>query len=208
MSRKRCTLVILFLCLAVVLAGCPKKTVTMDEAAMKGSEDAAAAERERQARLEAERAKQEQELRAREEAARKAQADKEFEKSLVAKKEPGIEGEVFESSLLKDIRFDFDKYDVRPEDVETLKQNAALLAKNPKVKIQIEGHCDERGTAQYNLALGERRANSAKQYLITLGISADRLGTISYGEEKPADPGHNEEAWAKNRRAHFVILSK
>jgi peptidoglycan-associated lipoprotein len=208
MSRKRCTLVILFLCLAVVLAGCPKKTVTMDEAAMKGSEAAAAAERERQARLEAERAKQEQELRAREEAARKAQADKEFEKSLVAKKEPGIEGEVFESSLLKDIRFDFDKYDVRPEDVETLKQNAALLAKNPKVKIQIEGHCDERGTAQYNLALGERRANSAKQYLITLGISADRLGTISYGEEKPADAGHNEEAWAKNRRAHFVILSK
>jgi peptidoglycan-associated lipoprotein len=207
MSRKRCTLVILSLCLAFVLAGCPKKTVTMDEAAMKGS-DAAAAERERQARLEAERAKQEQELRAREEAARKTQAEKEFEKSLVAKKEPGIEGEVFESSLLKDIRFDFDRYDIRPEDVETLKQNAALLARYPKVKIQIEGHCDERGTVQYNLALGERRANSAKQYLITLGISADRLGTISYGEEKPADAGHNEEAWAKNRRAHFVILSK
>jgi peptidoglycan-associated lipoprotein len=208
MSRKRCTLIILSLCLAFVLAGCPKKTVTMDEAAMKGSDAAAAAERERQARLEAERAKQEQELRAREEAARKAQAEKEFEKSLVAKKEPGIEGEVFESSLLKDIRFDFDRYDIRPEDVETLKQNAALLARYPKVKIQIEGHCDERGTVQYNLALGERRANSAKQYLITLGISADRLGTISYGEEKPADAGHNEEAWAKNRRAHFVILSK
>jgi len=210
MSRKRCTLIILsLLCFAFVLAGCPKKTVTMDEAAMKGS-DAAAAERERQARLEAERAKQEQELRAREEAARKAQAekDKEFEKSLVAKKEPGIEGEVFESSLLKDIRYDFDKYDVRPEDIDTLKQNAALLAKYPRVKIQIEGHCDERGTAQYNLALGERRANSARQYLMTLGISADRLATISYGEEKPMDPGHNEEAWSKNRRAHFVILSK
>jgi len=149
-------------------------------------------------------------LRAREEAARKAQAekDKEFEKSLVAKKEPGIEGEVFESSLLKDIRYDFDKYDVRPEDIDTLKQNAALLAKYPRVKIQIEGHCDERGTAQYNLALGERRANSARQYLMTLGISADRLATISYGEEKPMDPGHNEEAWSKNRRAHFVILSK
>ena len=147
---------------------------------------------------------------AREEAARKAQAekDKEFEKSLVTKKEPGIEGEVFESSLLKDIRYDFDKYDVRPEDIDTLKQNAALLAKYPRVKIQIEGHCDERGTAQYNLALGERRANSARQYLMTLGISADRLATISYGEEKPMDPGHNEEAWSKNRRAHFVILSK
>jgi peptidoglycan-associated lipoprotein len=209
MSKKWFIPVIFSLCLTLVLTGCPKKTVTMDEAAMKRS-DATAAERERQARLDAERAKQEQELRAREEAARKAQAekDKEFEKSLMAKKEPGIEGEVFESSLLKDIRFDFDKYDIRPEDTERLKENAALLAKYPKVKIQIEGHCDERGTAQYNLALGERRANSAKQYLVTLGISADRLGTISYGEEKPLDPGHNEEAWAKNRRAHFVILSK
>jgi peptidoglycan-associated lipoprotein len=207
MSRKWFALVILSICLALLLTGCPKKSVTMDEAAMKGS-DAAAAERERQARLEAERAKQEQELRAREEAARKAQADKEFEKSLMAKKEPGIEGEVFESSMLKDIHFDFDKYDIRPEDTDTLKENAALLAKYPNVKIQIEGHCDERGTAQYNLALGERRASSAKQYLITLGISVDRITTISYGEEKPLDPGHNEEAWAKNRRAHIVILSK
>jgi peptidoglycan-associated lipoprotein len=207
MSRKRCTLIILFLfCLAFVLAGCPKKTVTMDEAAMKGSDAAAA----RQARLEAERAKQEQELRAREEAAKMAQAekDKEFEKSLLAKKEPGIEGEVFESSLLKDIRFDFDKYDVRPEDIDTLKQNAALLAKYPRVKIQIEGHCDERGTNEYNLALGERRCNSAKKYLISLGVPESRLSTISYGEERPLDPGHDEEAWAKNRRAHFIILSK
>ncbi len=76
------------------------------------------------------------------------------------------------------------------------------------VKIQIEGHCDERGTAEYNLALGERRANSAKKYLVSLGIPADRLSTISYGKEMPLDPGHNEEAWAKNRRAHFIILSK
>jgi peptidoglycan-associated lipoprotein len=207
MSMKWFALGILSICLALLLTGCPKKTVTMDEAAMKGS-DAAAAERERQARLEAERAKQEQELRAREEAARKAQVDKEFEKSLQAKKEPGIEGVIFESSMLKDIHFDFDKYDIRPEDTDTLKQNAALLAKYPNVKIQVEGHCDERGTAQYNLALGERRASSTMQYLITLGISADRLSIISYGEEKPLDPGHNEEAWAKNRRAHFVILSK
>ena len=76
------------------------------------------------------------------------------------------------------------------------------------MKIQIEGHCDERGTIEYNLALGERRANSAKNYLISLGISPDRISTISYGEEKPLDPGHNEEAWAKNRRAHTIIPSK
>jgi peptidoglycan-associated lipoprotein len=74
--------------------------------------------------------------------------------------------------------------------------------------IQIEGHCDERGSNEYNLALGERRAVSAKLYLIRLGVKGDRLSTISYGEEMPADPGHTEEAWAKNRRCHFVILSQ
>ncbi len=142
------------------------------------------------------------------EAAKRAAAEKEFEKSLVAKKYPGIEGEVFESRLLKDIHFDFDRYDIRPGDAEILKENAALLLRYPKVRIQIEGHCDERGTNEYNLALGERRANSAKRYLVSLGISEDRISTISYGEERPLDPGHNEEAWAKNRRAHFVILSK
>jgi len=110
--------------------------------------------------------------------------------------------------MLKDIHFDFDRYDIRPEDAEILKENAGLLMKYSSVKIQIEGHCDERGTNEYNLALGERRANSAKNYLISLGLSTDRISSISYGEERPADPGHNEEAWAKNRRGHFVILSK
>src|SRR4030043_276005 len=168
------------------------------------------AERERAARLEAERALREKELKAKEEAAQTALAEreKEFEKSLVARKYPGMEGEVSESKLLKDIHFDFDKYDIRPADMETLKENAALLKKHPDVKIQIEGHCDERGTVEYNLALGERRANSAKKYLISLGISPDRISTISYGEERPLDPGHHEEAWAKNRRGHCIILSK
>jgi peptidoglycan-associated lipoprotein len=89
-----------------------------------------------------------------------------------------------------------------------LKENFALLKKYPVMKFQIEGHCDERGTGEYNLALGERRANSAKNYLVSLGISAARISTISYGKERPLDPGHNEEAWAKNRRDHFVVLSK
>ena len=75
----------------------------------------------------------------------------------------------------------------------------------PSVRILIEGHCDERGTAAYNLALGERRADTAKEFLVNLGIPADRVTTISYGEEKPVDPGQNEEAWAKNRRAHFEL---
>ena len=168
------------------------------------------AERERAARLEAERALREKKLRAKEEEAKRtlAEKQKEFEKSLVAKKYPGIEGEVLESKLLRDIHFDFDKYDIRPGEAEILKENAALLRKYSAAKIQIEGHCDERGTIEYNLALGERRANSAKKYLISLGISQDRISTISYGKERPLDPGHNEEAWAKNRRGHIIILSK
>ena len=76
---------------------------------------------------------------------------------------------------------------------------------NPQKEVVIEGHCDERGTEEYNIALGERRANSAKKYLINLGVNPSQLSTISFGEEKPADPGHNEEAWAKNRRDEFVV---
>jgi peptidoglycan-associated lipoprotein len=110
--------------------------------------------------------------------------------------------------LLKDIHFDFDRYDIRRGDEEILKENAALLKKYPKTKIQIEGHCDERGTVEYNLALGERRANNTKQYLVSFGIASNRISTISYGKERPLDPGHNEEAWAKNRKAHTVILSR
>lgn len=166
------------------------------------------AEKERAARLEAERAIRESELRAREEEARRALAEKEFEKTLMARQYPGIEGEVFESTEFQDVYFDYDKYDIRPSDVETIQRMASLLMKHPKVKIQIEGHCDERGTQEYNLALGERRANSVKQYLISLGIADDRISTISYGEERPVDPGHDEEAYRKNRRAHFIILSK
>jgi peptidoglycan-associated lipoprotein len=203
MVKKRLSIIVLILCLGLIMIGCPKKTVVKEEPSAKKTEELATAERERAAKLEAERALKEKELREKEEAAKR-----EFEKSLVAKKTPGIEGEVFESALLKDIHFDFDKYDIRPGDTEILKENASLLKKYPSVKIQIEGHCDERGTVEYNLALGERRANSTKSYLTSSGISTNRLSTISYGKERPLDPGHNEEAWAKNRRSHFIILSK
>jgi peptidoglycan-associated lipoprotein len=203
MVKKSMSIMILFLCLGLIMIGCPKKTVVQEEPPIQKSEEASKLEAER-----AEKEAKERELaRIKEEEARKAR-EKEFEKSLVTKKEPGIEGEVFESKLLKDVHFDFDKYDIRPEDAEVLKQNGALLKKHLNLKIQIEGHCDERGTVEYNLALGERRANSVKKYLISLGISGDRISTISYGKERPLDPGHDEAAWAKNRRAHFVILSK
>lgn len=202
MVKKSLSIIIVILCLGLMLMGCPKKTMMKEEPSAKKAEELAA-ERERVAKAEAERSLKEKELREKEEAAKR-----DFEQRLVAKKTPGIEGEVFESALFKDIHFDFDKYDIRLGNAEILKANAAVLTKNPNVKIQIEGHCDERGTTEYNLALGERRANSTKNYLLSLGISAARISTISYGKERPSDPGHNEEAWAKNRRSHFIILSK
>ena len=90
----------------------------------------------------------------------------------------------------------------------TVTADADILKKYPTWKITVEGHADERGTAEYNLALGERRATAVKSYLLTLGIGEDRLQTVSYGKEFPFDPGHDESAWSKNRRAHFVITAK
>jgi peptidoglycan-associated lipoprotein len=140
--------------------------------------------------------------------AREAEEQKSFEQGLAKKKYPGIEGEVWESTLLKDIYFQFDQYDLSEEARKMLTEDAKVLSTHPSLKIQIEGHCDERGSNEYNLALGERRAVSAKLYLKKLGVQENMLSTISYGEERPADPGHNEEAWTKNRRCHFVILSR
>ena len=131
-----------------------------------------------------------------------------FEEGLIAKKYPGIEGEVLESPLLGDIYFAFDRYDLTEEARKTLAENAKILLAHPNLIIQIEGHCDERGSNEYNLALGERRSVSTKLYLIKLGVKGNRLSTISYGEEMPVDPGHTEAAWAKNRRCHLVILSR
>jgi len=105
---------------------------------------------------------------------------------------------------LQTIYFDFDKYSLKPEAKNALSANAATLNSNPAVTVLIEGHCDERGTVEYNLALGEKRASAARDYLVDLGIKADRIRTISYGEERPVDPGHTEMAWSKNRRADFI----
>lgn len=107
--------------------------------------------------------------------------------------------------ISEDINFDFDSSSLTAMAQETLRSKAAWMRNNPGVNVVIEGHCDERGTAEYNLALGDRRAQSAKAFLVDLGIAPSRLATISYGEEMPVDPRATEEAWAKNRRAHFTI---
>jgi len=109
------------------------------------------------------------------------------------------------SSPLKDVYFDFDSYDLRADARAALKANGEWLRSNPSAQVQIEGHCDERGTTEYNLALGSKRAQGVKDYLVTLGAAADRLSTISYGEELPVCTEHNEDCWQKNRRARLVI---
>ena len=112
------------------------------------------------------------------------------------------------NSPFQPVFFLLDSFEVDGAGQQALTANAAILKKYPTWVITLEGHCDERGTAEYNLALGEKRALAAKAYLVSLGVPADRLRTVSYGKEFPFDPGHDESAWKNNRRAHFVVTSK
>jgi peptidoglycan-associated lipoprotein len=117
-------------------------------------------------------------------------------------------GDINKNSPFQPVFFAFDSSDVDGAGQQALNTNAGILKKYPTWVITIEGHADERGTAEYNLALGERRAVAARTYLVSLGISTDRLRSVSYGKEFPFDPGHDEAAWSKNRRAQFVLTSK
>jgi peptidoglycan-associated lipoprotein len=116
--------------------------------------------------------------------------------------------ELNRDSPLRPVFFPLDQFDLDDEGRAVVANNAEVLKRYPSWVVTIEGHCDERGTAEYNLALGERRAVAVRTYLVSLGIPADRLRTVSYGKEFPFDTGHNDAAWAKNRRAHFVITAK
>lgn len=180
----------IILALAFIIPGllftvsCAKKAVMDDAAMAKQAEDDAAMK----AKEAAEKARQEELARQRameEESMQKQQAREMF--------------------MNDDIHFEFDSSTLTPEAQLTLKKKAEWLQNNPESMSTIEGHCDDRGTSEYNLALGDRRATSTKNFLVDLGISASRLTTISYGEERPIDPGQNEAAWAKNRRCHFTI---
>lgn len=126
--------------------------------------------------------------------------------SACSKKGPTSSGvNVDYNSAVKTIHFDFDKYDIRPDQVAIMQQNASWLKANPNVNIVAEGNTDEWGTNEYNMALGERRAKAAKDYLVNLGVDGNRISTVSYGEERPVNPAHNPEAWAQNRRDDFPI---
>jgi peptidoglycan-associated lipoprotein len=198
----------IILCLSVALISfgnaCAKKEVKVETPVVDTS--AADAAKKRAAEEAADAAKK----RAAEEAAAKKRAEEEAA-AAAAKKRAEAEAA---QKLLQDqinafesekIYFDYDKADLKPESQTTLENKAKFLNANPSYSLRIEGNCDERGTNEYNLALGERRADAAKNFLSSLGISANRITTISYGEEKPVDPAHNEAAWAKNRRDEFKL---
>ena len=110
------------------------------------------------------------------------------------------------SGMFEDVHFDFDKFNIRDDAKPTLKKVADYLIKNDKQSMLIEGHCDERGTSEYNLGLGDRRARATRDYLVSLGVPSSRIEMVSYGKERPLCSEHNEECWAKNRRSHFVIM--
>ena len=203
-------LIALVLCLSVTfLTGCAKKAglksdtaTTQEQKAVtkapggpsSADDQAAASARERELR---ERALREQ---AEREAAAKVAAEK-------AKKEAAAQAAAILKELqIPDINFDYDKYNLTPAAQAILKAGAPVYLKYSAYKLVVEGHCDERGTVEYNLALGQKRADEAAKYLADMGIQKDRIKTISYGKEMPMDKGNNEAAWAKNRRAHFVIF--
>jgi peptidoglycan-associated lipoprotein len=197
-----------FVCSSLLLVtSCAKKQVEVSEPTIKAEEreKAAAEERakraaeaEKQARLGAEEAERQAKARA-----KGAEMQAKAREKRVAAQRLADAIKTFES---EHIYFAFDKYDLLHYAQVILKDKAAWLRANASYSVWIEGHCDERGTSEYNLALGERRADAAMKFLGALGISKDRIKTISYGEERPADLAHNEQAWAKNRRAEFKLF--
>jgi peptidoglycan-associated lipoprotein len=141
----------------------------------------------------------------REEAMKRLDEEGITEEELEAARKKVAELSEQEGMSLSNVYFAFDDFSLSQEAKTVLAQNAAWLINNPQREVIIEGHCDERGTDEYNIALGERRSNSTKRYLTVLGVNAAQLSTISFGEERPANTGHSEAAWAQNRRAEFVI---
>ena len=200
---------VIFCISMMLMTGCAKKAVSKDEGLVAGEKKAAAAQSE------ADIKKKEAEAAAKEEAARKLAAEqaaaqqKEDVKELALKRDAAAAAAAEkEQTAFEDIYFVFDKSTIEPEAREILKRLASLLGSNKNYSLVVEGHCDERGTVEYNLALGQRRADAAMKYLVDLGLDKESIKTITYGKERPLETGHDEEAWTKNRRAHFLTTLK
>ena len=199
----RCFVLLLVGSSFMFAASCAKKPVEVEPAVAPAVEEEEARARARaEAEAEARRLAAEEEARAAQKALEEQRLREERMRKQAIERKELAERERF---LNEDIHFEFDKSSLLPEAKEILKRKAEWLMAHSDVSVIVEGHCDERGTNEYNIALGDRRARSAETFLVDMGIAPGRLITISYGEESPLDPGHNEEAWAKNRRVHFVI---
>lgn len=191
---KRFVTLMAILIITAFITGCPKKPTIIKEEAKAPAVDVKKVEDEEKARKQAEE-RVRAEARAREEAEERAKREAEARAMEEERK----------AFRFEDVHFDFDKYDIKERYREVLNDTADWLLKNKNVRIVVEGHCDESGSNEYNLALGERRAHSVKQYLVTVGVSAGRIETISYGEEKPVCAESKEDCWWRNRRASFVL---
>jgi peptidoglycan-associated lipoprotein len=212
-------LVALVLCLSVTfLTGCAKKAALKEEAVVTREQKPVAqapakietgdqAARERVLRDRALRDQTLREQALRDQAAKDAAAKAAKDAADKAKRDAAAQvAAILRELQIPDVNFDFDKYDLKPEAQAILKAGAPAYLKYREYKLVVEGHADERGTVEYNLALGDKRAAEAAKFLVDLGIEKERIKTISYGKEMPLDKGHDEAAWAKNRRAHFVIF--
>ena len=196
------TLVVFAFSSIFLLSSCAKKQVITEEKEMKApapevakvEEEKVAVPAAKEEKMEEAKIERLKEL----EEAKKIEAAIDEEKAWMERRAAKFEAEA--------IYFDFDKSFIRLEYRPVLQEKAAFLKDYPDMRARIEGNCDERGTNEYNLALGDRRGNSAKNFLISLGIAADRIETISYGEERPRGLGHNEESWSQNRRDDFVLV--
>jgi len=198
MSRRVCAWSIVFVgALMLALAGCAQKDGAQTESAQIQTNQTEQKDSQQQ-----EETAEEKETAAEEETVEEYGVSE--EKAEEEKKEEGLQQEA-KQALKKRVHFAFDSSELSSQAQEVLKAKAKVLKKNPELGIVIEGHCDERGTDEYNMALGERRARAAYEYLILLGVDADRINLVSYGEERPLVEGHNEEAWSKNRRDEFKI---
>jgi peptidoglycan-associated lipoprotein len=190
--------------------GCAKKTIRSDSPVYTPSRvepgpaetRPEAAAPDKTAALEKEKKLAEESLR--EESLREKALREKALQEEAARREAAAREAAMKSVSLEPVFFDFDQWSVREDQKEVMAKNSQWLKSNPNVKVRLEGHCDERGTAEYNLALGQKRAEGVKSFLEGMGISSQRMATVSYGEERPLDPAHNEAAWTKNRRVDIV----
>lgn len=178
---------IVFLFAAIVASGCQKKIATKPDTPAAGQQEGTAMSQQ---------------------PAEKMEKVTEEKVTGIESRDLGAKAYMEREGMFQDILFDYDKYEIRDTYKPVLQSIASWMTKNSGSRLSVEGHCDDRGTNEYNLALGDRRAKAVKDYLLTLGVPAARIDTLSYGEEKPACNQQTEECWTQNRRAHFVVLEK